>query len=608
MTGCFAICGLIGRALFGRLPLGATLALIVLAGGRAAECSHAPLAELPMIANDDATPVVSLRIDGTPRNVLLDTGGFWSLIDPAIARGYSRHRSRIIGQLGLQGIPLTQAITVPSIEIGGARVLNVDFFEEPPGYIPTAATLGANWLGLWDVEIDPAARKVTFFSPSHCRDEIARWPHSELAELPVAIDPGQRLVSIPLVLDGQELRALIDTGSPETFISDRAAKALFGIEPDPSARLTEFDRTGRSREVYRHRFHMLKMGGITFKDPWLVIAPMADNNPDMILGMHDLGSLHLYFAYGEHKLYASTVRGDEAARTGTVSAAPGGAIDITNVRDYVLTAEDALKRKDYEGSMAALNAAVRADPGNVEALLERAQLFSLEGYRDRAFDDANRAATLAPGNALGFVVRSELEALAGDDDNALADASRAIELDPKSELAYAARAEAYAANGEWERAMQDSRAAIRIAPGSVIGYLARSHIYELSGDYAHALDDADQAVRIAPKSAIALNARCWNGAILARLDIALDDCNAAVTLKPYSAEILDSRAFVNFKAGNYATALADYNAALAINPRFASSLYGRGLARQKSGDAAGGRIDIAAAQAIDPRIAQHFGK
>ena len=603
MTGCWSIRGLTLRA----LP-GVILALVAPAMSRAAECTHAPLAELPMIANDDGTPVVSLKIDGTPRQVLLDTGGFWSLIDPSIAKGYRHHRSRIVGQLGLQGIPLTQAITVPSIEIGGDEIPDVDFFEGPPGYIPTAATLGANWLASWDVEIDPAARKARFFPPTHCRDEIARWPHSDLAELPVTIDPGQRLVSIPLELDGQQVRALIDTGSPETFLSARAAKALFGIEPDPSALQTQVDRTGRSREIYRHRFHTLKMGGIAFKDPWLVIAPMAGNNPDMILGMHDLSSLHLYFAYGEHRLYASTVRGDQAARAGIASAATGGTVDITNVRDYVLTAEDALKRKDYEGSMAALNAALRADPGNVEAYLERAQLFGLEGRHDRAFDDANRAVTLAPENALGFVMRSELEGLAGDHDNALADASRAIALDPKSEMAYAARAEAYAAKGEWDRAMQDSGAAIRIAPSSVVGYLARSHIYELSGDYAHALDDADRAVHIEPKSAIALNARCWNGAILARLDMALDDCNAAVALRPYSAEILDSRAFVNLQAGKYAMALADYNAALAINPRFASSLYGRGLAKQKSGDPTGGRIDIATAQTIDPRITQHFGK
>ena len=601
VAGCFGI---------RRMLAGMALALIAVSGAMAEDCTHAPLARLPLIPNDDGTPVVSLRIDGVQRNVLLDTGGFWSIIDRSISWSYRHHRSSLVGQLGLQGIPLTEAVTVPWIEIGSKRVHDVDFFEGPPSYIPTAATLGANWLARWDVEIDPAARQAAFFPPSHCRDEIMSWPHRNSAVLPVTIDRAQRLVSIPLELDGKVLKALIDTGSPETFLSAHAAEALFGLEPDPSAMESSTDRGGKPREVYRHRFHALKMGDIVFNDPWLVIAPMADNNPDIILGMHDLASLHLYFAYGEQKLYASTVRGDTTVQQGGAAppAVSGGGIALTNARDYVLTAEDALKRRDYAGAEAALGKALQADPTSADAYLERAELFSLEGRRDQAFDDVNRAVAVEPKKALSFVVRSELYALADDPEHAVADASTAIALDPKSETAYAVRAEAYAAKGEWDRAMQDSAAAIRIAPHSVIGYLSRSRIHELAGDYTKALDDADEAVHLQPKSATALNARCWNGAILARLDMALDDCNAAVALRPYSAEILDSRAFVNLKAGKYDLALADYDAALAINPRFASALYGRGLAKQKKGDPAGGKIDIAAAQTLDPQIVQHFGK
>src|SRR6185312_2005474 len=109
-------------------------------------------------------------------------------------------------------------------EIGSEKIADVDFFEEPSAYIPTAATLGANWLSRWDVEIDPAAGQATFFLPGHCRNEIMNWPHSDAAVVSVAVDRGERLISIPLELDGRRLRALIDTGSPETFLSARVAK------------------------------------------------------------------------------------------------------------------------------------------------------------------------------------------------------------------------------------------------------------------------------------------------------------------------------------------------------------------------------------------------
>ena len=597
-----------------RMLIGAALTCAAFGVSGAEDCTHSSLAELPMVPDDDGTPIVSILIDDKPSDVLLDTGGFWSLIAPSFAGRYGSYRSRIEGRLGLQGIMLNRAVEVPSIQIGSLKVDKVDFFEEPEGYIKTTATLGANWLSRMDVEIDPLAKKVIFFPTSHCREEIASWPHSDLAELPVKIDRGEHLVTIPLELDGQEVQALIDTGSPETFLSARTAKRLFGIEADSSSMETDFDRTGKSREVYRHRFHSLKMGDIVFRDPWLVVAPMTGGQPDVILGMHDLSSLHLYFAYRDNKLYATTVPGDVAARhvsDGPASPAAvdrAGPIDLTSARDYLLTAEDALKRRDYDGALVALDNAVRSNPDDIEAYLQRGELFTLQGRRDRAFEDLNRAVKLNPKGSLGFVERSELYTVAGDADHSVADADRAIQLDPASEAAYAARAEAYAVKEAWDRAMQDAAAAIRLGPKSIAGYLTRSHIYELTGDYEHALDDADRAVRIEPESATALNARCWNGAILSRLDAALIDCNAAVALRPYSAEILDSRAFTNLKAGKFDLALVDYNAALAVNPRFASSLYGRGRSKQGMGDQAGGKIDIAAAQAIDPLIAQHFGK
>jgi predicted aspartyl protease len=196
-----------------RILTGAVLSMVALTGSYAQDCTHAPLVELPMIPNDDGTPIVSILIDNKPNDVLLDTGGFWSLIGPSFARQYGSRRSRIEGWLGLQGIRLSRVVEVPSIQIGSVKIPDVDFFEEPDGYIETAATLGANWLARMDVEIDPTGKKVIFFPSNHCRSEIVDWPHSDLAELPVTIDPAQNLISIPLELDGQEIRALIDTGS-----------------------------------------------------------------------------------------------------------------------------------------------------------------------------------------------------------------------------------------------------------------------------------------------------------------------------------------------------------------------------------------------------------
>lgn len=599
----------------------ALIAAIGIAGSferaEAADCAPKPVVEMPIVQNDLGSPIVSIMIDDKPRNVLLDTGGFWSMLSPSIAKFYGIRKSGVAGRLGLEGVKIDKAVKVPSIQIGPVRAPDVDFFVAPEEYSEHAATLGANWLSRFDVEIDPVNGKVTLFLGSNCGSDVVRWPHSDFAELPVRINRGENLITIPLILDGHEIRALIDTGAPETYLSQRVAAQFFALRPDsPGMKPEELgtDQNGIARQMYRYQFGSLAIGGIVIQHPWIMISPMTDQGPDMILGMHQLNGLHLYFAYGEKKLYTTTAQGDIAAQK--VSTAGGAApavvrrdpVAVTNARDYLTASADALKRADYGGANAALERALQMAPDYAPAYLQRAELFATRGRRDRALGDLNKAIVLDPKSVSGLLERSQLYTLNGDFDRALADANRAKALDPGSEQSHAVRAEAYAADGQLDRAMQDATYAIRLAPESIIGWLTRSHVYELSGDYAHAFSDADQAVQLEPRSAAALNSRCWIGTILTRLDAALSDCNAALAIRPYSAEILDSRAFVHLKAGRLDAALTDYSAALDIDPGFASSLYGRGLVKRQRGDQSSGTADIAAALRADPKIDRNFGK
>jgi tetratricopeptide (TPR) repeat protein len=592
------------------------LALIAGAFGIAAaraDCPAEPEATLPIVPNDLGSPIVPILIDDKPQNVLLDTGGFWSLINRSISGAYPVRRSPVQGLLGLQGERLTEAVRVPSVQVGPVRVPGVDFFEEPDGAWQTVATLGANWLRLFDVDIDPVAETVRLFQPGDCGADAVRWPHQDLAELPVSFDRRRSRVTVPVVLDGHEITALIDTGATETYFSAAAAEELFGLSASsPGAQPLRVVPYGSEPwPVYRYQFGSLNLGSIPFDHPWLVVTPISNGGPDMIIGMHQLHALHLYFAYRAGKLYATTAKGDIAARQAT---APGKAAalrdpaDMIRSRDFLTTASDLAGKRDYDGALATLDRAVDADPDYAQAYVERAEFLMRRGQGDRAIADLNRAVSLDPKSPTGLLELSEAYTNAGDQDRALADVDRAIALDPTSQTAYAVRAQIRASKGDWDRAAQDAIAAIRIDPKNPIGYLSRSHVYELKGDFERAFADADHAVALAPKSPIALNSRCWNGAILARLDSALADCDAALAEEPDAVEILDSRAFVNLQAGRFRAALADYNAALIVNPRFASSLYGRGLTKRRLGDQAGADADITAAWAQDPKIGETFGR
>lgn len=591
---------------YGIAKTSVAIVMAVAASGaaRAENCNHRKLFELPMSANDLGSPVVPIKIGGEPRDVLLDTGGFWSMIQPSVARRYHHSRSSIDAWLGLEGTRIDTAVNVPSVQIGTTVIQHVDFLEEPSGFSDYPATLGANWLSRFDVEIDPVKDRAIFYTPSRCGDGLVDWPHSDLAQLAVKIGPGVNLMTVPVLLDGQTIDALIDTGSVETYISRDVANRLFGADTDDS---------GGGEGAHRRQFHSLRLGGLDFADPWLVVTPISSRGPQMILGMHQLRGLHLLFAYSRKILYATTARGDIAARQ-AAAPADSSAIGLRDptaaisARDYLRTAEEAMKRKDMAAALAAADRAVQSDPGYAWAYVERGDLYRRRGVNDRAIDDMQHAVTLDPMNSAGILSLSELYLSAGDSVRAMDEANKGVQLAPRDSVSYAVRAEAYAAQGLMDRALSDAIVAIRLGPDQVTGYLSRSHLHELGGDYARAFDFADKAVAVNPRSALALNARCWNGALLGRLDEALRDCDQAVALLPYNAEILDSRGFVHLKAGRADKAIADFSTALAINPRLASSLYGRGLAHRQNGEASAADTDIAAAIAVDPDIGSHFGK
>jgi tetratricopeptide (TPR) repeat protein len=528
----------------------AAFPFIWIAGAQAEDCALRRLTEMPLVDNGGDRPIVTVLVDDQPRKMLLDTGGFWSMLDPSIAGAYKARPAPVEGLLGLNAIALSRAVKVPSVQLGIAKFSNIDFYLAPDRYVGADGTLGANWLQAFDIEIDPVKNTASFFSSDHCEGRVVYWPHQDVAEVPVRIDNIGHRITIPLVLNGEEITALIDTGSSETYLNLRTAGRLFDLtseSPGMQQTSSRTDRNGVTRTEYRFQFKSLKMGDITFNNPWLTLAPMSGPGPDMILGMHHLHALHLYFAYKERKLYATSARGDIAEQQAAAGAGTAPQIQHTpdpldeiNARNYFQAASVAIKARDYAGALVSVDKAMQLEPGYAPGYLVRARLYLAKGDREHAFQDAAEAGRLKPN-------------------------------DP-----------------------------------AILGI--RSAFYLSAADYDRAYKDADDRARLEPQSASALNQRCWVGAIMGRLDAALADCNAAVALEPKSSAILDSRGLVHLKAGRYDMALADYSAAITINKNLASSLYGRGLVKQKTGDAAGSADDIATAQKIDPAIAEHFGK
>jgi len=604
-TGCHAAGKRIAAICLATVSLSA-------AGHAADQCKLERLTEAPMLQDQGYSPVISVVLNDKANKVLLDTGGFWSMISPEAAMGLTPHTSPVEARLGLQGLPMTKYVKQPSIQIGPAKISDVEFFVAPEDYLQRIdATLGAEWLSQFDVEIDPVKNTVSLFSHDHCEGQVVHWPHEDLAVVPFRVskeDGGH--IKLNLKLAGEDVRVMIDTGAPESVLSMRAAKRLFDLKPDsPGMEFAEEDKdaSGRVHKVYRYQFSSLDMGGIAFKNPRIMVADMEDRDDDLILGMHQLHGLHLYFAYKEKNLYVTSASGDIAASGGAPASRsdPLARVNAANLRTEAFAK---LQKGDGDGALKAIEGALKVDPNYSDGYLARADIHVTRGERDLAQKDYARALEIDPDNLEVYIDRAQMEWAGGEESRAIADIGAALNRNPNFTRGYTVRADLEAHDKDWNSALADAGQVIRIEPMSGKGYALRAQLRAASGDYAAALEDQTVAVKLAPKSVVALNNKCWFGAILGKLDDALDDCDSALDIAPKDAAALDSRGFVRLKKGQWDRAIKDYNSALEVKPDMASSLYGRGLAKQQKGDKAGADADIAAATKVDKDIAQHFGK
>lgn len=560
-------------------------------------CDRTRIAELPMENHGERGPIVPVRIAGQMRRILLDTGGFASILDPSVIAGHSGHATSMPGVLGLGGVPLTKSARIDSVELAPSMPKSVDFLVGPPAYAGVDGTLGADVLRSIDLELDPVKGTASLFAPAHCGRGTIYWPHADETALPFILDPEDQHIFMTVRLNGQEINAMIDTGSPDSYLRTSEAANVFGLNetsPGMQPAGTRVSKRGTPQNYYRYRFSSLELGGLKLVDPWVIVAPSL--KVDMIVGMRQLHRLHLYFAFGEGTLYAT--------RAGQAGDGPDPDAR-TRAQDLAESARAAREASDLVSAQAAIEDAVAADPSYAAAYDERARLHLAREEPRLARSDLVTAVRLDPHDIDAYRALAGVDLAAGDADTAQTEVAQAIRDNQGDPSALFLRATLASAGGRHEDALRDADAALALAPMRPQSYMSRSALYAAAGDYEKAYADVDHALRLRPKLPGALNDRCWFGALLGRLDDALDDCDDAIRLRPGSASFLDSRAFVQLRRGRFDEALADYDAALGIAPKAASSLYGRGLVKQRRGDTTA-TADLEAAKAIDPNIESHF--
>lgn len=154
------------------------------------------------------------------------------------------------------------------------------------------------------------------------------------------------------------------------------------------------------------------------------------------------------------------------------------------------------KSGDLKKAIAALDEALKLEPGDPDLLAQRGALHSRAGNSKRATDDLNAALAKRPNDIVALRDLAAIHVRAGDTAAALKLLTRAIGTRPRSIPNLLARANVLALLGKTAEARRDLDVAVAEAPDNPEALVRRAALGRTAGDLESAMADADAALRI----------------------------------------------------------------------------------------------------------------
>ncbi|MGH7868461.1 MAG: aspartyl protease family protein, partial [Candidatus Dormibacteraceae bacterium] len=191
---------------------------------------------------------------------------------------------------------------------------------------PYDGLLTGDFFKQYDVELDFGGKQLNYLTPTRCTDpnQVVFWSHSAVAAIPITMTDGK--ISVPVLVQGHQVGAVIDTSSSRTMMRRDVAELIMGLKPDTPGMTIQGDlKDGKGQPVYGHTFSQISFaGGVTANNvPALILtntmthqinsgavlgswARSADAPvPELTLGMDVLHQLHIYVVYGQKTLYVT---------------------------------------------------------------------------------------------------------------------------------------------------------------------------------------------------------------------------------------------------------------------------------------------------------------
>ncbi|APV48596.1 hypothetical protein BWI17_02185 [Betaproteobacteria bacterium GR16-43] len=419
------------------------------------KCKLVRIAEWPIRLVNNHHPVLDGAINGKKIGVMLDTGADKTFLSKASAEKLdlpTRPTNSIVGGFG--GTSRVFITRVEEVRLGEA--VRKDWLLQVVGERPLPGfdlVLGDDFFKLVDLEFDYAKSVVRVYQPENCKNSFLGYWDPNAEQVP--LEENLSKLVLPVKINGKAARAVLDSGAATSIVALAFAEQV-GLAKDSPGVTPGGCSGGIGGSVNRNwvgRFDTVAIGNELIRDPQLRIqdyttefANMRGTPPDVFLGTDFLKSHRVFVSRSQNKMYF-TYNGGQVFP-------PIPALEC----------DERLANKSPKEALAAYDEAIKANPADAKALLQRAALRRRENDLQGTLADLDAVIRLDAGNQVALTMRSNVRAAQKDYDGALADSDAALASGVRTAQLYASRGAILRAKKDCTRAVVEYEEALKLDP------------------------------------------------------------------------------------------------------------------------------------------------
>lgn len=257
-------------------------------------------ASLDLEMDSSGRITVPVSINGTQKRMMLDTGASQTMIAAATVKELKLETHTAPNgyfMIGYGGVIDNKVVTLDEFGLGQMKGKDFPIFVMS-GPFDSAGLLGADFLRGFDLDLDFANARLRLIAPNECPGKVY-WTPSAYGVVPFKINDNH--ITVEMTLDGEPVRAILDTGAVDTVMSLERAAGVYDL-----------DRKTLKRSRH-YPFKVLSFGEVQVGNPAIELAPDNESavmgrgrfDLNMIVGMGVLRRLHLYIDYQHKQIYVT---------------------------------------------------------------------------------------------------------------------------------------------------------------------------------------------------------------------------------------------------------------------------------------------------------------